>query len=74
MTITKEDVEQRFIFHPPDEEKAAKHARIRREIKATAETIVESVPEGREQSLAITKMEEAMFWANAGLARSGSLL
>ncbi len=29
----------------------------------------EVVPDGREKYLAFTKLEEVMFWANAGLAR-----
>jgi len=31
----------------------------------------EIIPDGREKSLAITHLEEVMFWSNAGLARSG---
>jgi hypothetical protein len=34
-----------------------------------ARFIDDTLPPGREKSLAITKLEEVMFWANAGLAR-----
>ena len=36
---------------------------------AFADLILSLVPEGREQSVAFTKLEEVMFWANAGIAR-----
>lgn len=32
--------------------------------------ITHKTPKSREQSLAITKVEEAMFWANAAIARN----
>lgn len=32
--------------------------------------IAQEVPPGREQALALTKLEEVMFWANAGIART----
>ncbi|WP_406501815.1 hypothetical protein OHA04_34460 [Streptomyces sp. NBC_01590] len=35
-----------------------------------AATIADVCPAGREQDLAITKIEEAMFWANAAIART----
>lgn len=33
---------------------------------------VELVPDGREKATAITKLEEFMMWANAGIARAGA--
>jgi hypothetical protein len=64
-----QDLEHRFNFHPADAEKAKKHETIRAECKQLAATVKTMVPPGREQALAITKIEEAMMWANAGLAR-----
>lgn len=65
-----EDLQNRFDYHPlRDGHDAAKHARVRNVLFDAARMVVEEVPEGREQAMAVTKLEEAMFWANAGVAR-----
>lgn len=65
------DIKNRFEYHkPPNELVAETHAAIRGELLNMAATIAALTPEGREQSLAITHLEEAMFWANAAIARS----
>jgi hypothetical protein len=43
---------------------------MRGEARAFAETVIQLCPPGRETSLAVTKIEEAMFWANAAIARN----
>lgn len=66
-----EDLENRFAFHPANtEEKKNLHGSIRVHCLVLAKYINERVPEGREKSLAITHLEEAMMWANAGIARA----
>jgi len=65
-----EELKHRFQFHPADSDNTkAAHQDVREVLLTAAEHVEEVVPEGREQSLAITKLEEAMFWANAGIAR-----
>lgn len=67
------DIEHRFAFHPATtEEKRDDHASVRQVCRRAADHINEVCPEGREKSLAITKLEEAMMWGNAALARDGS--
>ncbi|MEU4986586.1 MULTISPECIES: hypothetical protein [unclassified Streptomyces] len=61
----------RFTHHPPTTpERANAHATVRGACAGLAATIVDHCPPGREQALAVTKIEEAMFWANAGIARA----
>ena len=65
------DLDNRFRYHAPrTEERAQAHTTIRETLCDVAHQLVGVVPSGREQSLMLTKLEEAMFWANAGLART----
>lgn len=71
MHLTHGELARRFAYYPPLEEgKKERHEQIRELLLDTADQIVEFTgPSTREQSLAVTKLEEAMFWANAALAR-----
>jgi hypothetical protein len=58
-------------FHPaPNDEKRNAYTSVRAACATTAHHINASCPDGREKSVAITKLEEAMFWANAALTRA----
>lgn len=58
----------RFAFHPGTPVTIPQHERVRRLASGFAEAILETVPQGRHQSLALTAVQEAMMWANAGIA------
>lgn len=69
--IGQEDLEVRFNYHPPrDAETAEIHGMLRDSCLVLAGIVDRFVPDGREKSLAITKIEEAMMWANAAIARA----
>lgn len=65
------DIDNRFDFHPATtEEKRAEHGSVRDACKQLAHHFDRAVPACREKSLAITQLEQAMFWANAAIARA----
>ncbi len=71
--ITEEDKtrsENNFRYHEPKEGQPNRYNGIRVTGKAFADLITQEVPPSRERSLALTKIEEACFWANAGIARN----
>lgn len=65
----QEDVDHRFTYHPPMPFQTEKYIQIRNLAKSLAYLVANLAPESREQSLAITHIEEAVFWANAAIAR-----
>ena len=67
--ITKEELDNRFTYHSPKTGQAELYQDLREKGKELASLIISTVPEGREQALALTNVEQAIFWANAGIAR-----
>lgn len=64
------DLENRFTSHAPKKGQQLKYAIVRGEALALAKKIVILTPNSREQYLALTKLEEAVFWANSAIARN----
>lgn len=68
--MTTPDLQHRFKYHPPlTDEKRIDHEQVRSRIGVLALTFDKMLPDGREKALVMTKLEEAMFWANAAIAR-----
>jgi len=63
------DLARRFSYHHPSNVTVAEsHDLVRTSIHQMAR-ILSELPESRERALAMTKLEEAMFWANAAIER-----
>lgn len=67
--MTPEELEVRFTYHPPKEYQPAMYGQIRANALDLAMLMRDFCPESRELSLAITALEESVFWANAAIAR-----
>ncbi len=64
-------IENNFTYHAPKPGQAELYTQLREKAKELAHLIVELTPASREQSLALTHLEEATFWSNAAIARNG---
>ncbi|SPF51230.1 conserved hypothetical protein [Candidatus Desulfosporosinus infrequens] len=67
--MDENELENRFTYHDPKDGQAQRFEEIRGMGKAFAEIILTLCPPSREQSLAITAIEEAVMWGNASIAR-----
>lgn len=64
------DLENIYTYHPPvNDNQLTAYAEVRRYAKAMAGYILDVCPISRERSLALTKIEECVGWANAAIAR-----
>ncbi len=67
--LTNEEITTRFTYHAPKPGQPEIYVMLRNEARVLASMIRDNTPESREQSLAITALEEAVMWANAAIAR-----
>lgn len=65
----KPRIENDFTYHRPPAEVAVDFVTLRNKAKELALLFLDLVPSGREQATALTRLEEAVFHANAGIAR-----
>jgi hypothetical protein len=63
-------LENDFVYHSPKGDQAERYGYLRLHAKHLAHDIVSLTPPSREQSVALTKLEEAIFFANAAIARN----
>lgn len=61
-------VDNSFTYHAPKNDQLGRYETLRRLSGELAHVILDLTPESREQSVAITKLEEAVMWANKAIA------
>ncbi|TCZ79910.1 hypothetical protein E0485_03315 [Paenibacillus albiflavus] len=66
----KQAIENNFSYHPPKNDQADRYEQIRNATKQLAYLLDSQCPDSREKSLAMTNLEQAVFWANASIARN----
>ena len=71
--MTIDDLKNRFSHHEPKGDQADRYERIRATAARFAMTVDELCPDSREKSLAMTKLEECVMWANASIARNDTV-
>lgn len=64
------DLKHRLTNHPPTENVGFILDDVTDRILGLGEFLLAVIPEGRERSLALTKLEELSMWTKAGIARN----
>jgi hypothetical protein len=67
---TLNQIDRAFVYHAPHGNQPERYIAIREKAKELALLVAGETPPSREQSLAMTKLEEAVMWANAAIARN----
>lgn len=73
--LTLKELRNRFTYHKPIVKlnQQERYEDIRAKALQLATLLLEITPESREQSLAITCLEEVVFWSNAAIARHDTM-
>jgi hypothetical protein len=62
------DVETTFTYHSPKGDQPKRYERIRAKARELAELYLIDTPPSREQSIALTNLEQSVMWANKAIA------
>lgn len=69
--MDKKGIDTMFDSVPMSNETMVGYYEVKHRAYKLASAIYNYIPESRERSLAFTKLEEAIMWANKGLSRHG---
>lgn len=64
------EIENNFTYHAPKNDQAERYEYLRKMAKELAKAYLALCPSSREQSLALTNLEQSVMWANASIARN----
>ena len=67
--LESDEIDTRFTYHPPKTGQPEKYEAVRNAANAFVRFISSVSPPSREQALAVGKVEEAVMWCNAAIAR-----
>jgi len=70
LDVQEKRIDNDFVYHAPKVGQPERYETIRFFAKVLAKFFCRLCPPSRELSLALTKLEEAVFWANAAIARN----
>jgi len=65
----QQQIDECFTYHPPKPDQVGRYVDLRAAGRELALLIARSSPPSRAQSVALTKLEESIMWANAAIAR-----
>ena len=65
------DLENRFTYHAPKPGQPQTYQGLRSAALGLAKLIEASCPDSPERNLALVRLDETVFWANASIARHG---
>jgi hypothetical protein len=69
---TMDEVEELFKYHPADEVTGPLHEAVRETFQDTAEVLFVKLPQSANKTIALRKLQEAMWAANACVALDGN--
>lgn len=63
-------INNNFVYHAPKAGQPERYTELREAYRQLALLVVKLTPPSREQSVALTQLEDSSMWSNAAIARN----